>query len=152
MPAPLNTLPFQYRTRAPMVERMRNDTMRSQLAEDHDRELEDYLGSLMPTPWVAPTLLNGWVNYGNPWQNVQYRRIGDIVTIRGLATAGTVTSGTIIFNLPVGFRPPAWHIEVAEGGSIFGRFDVRSDGAVVWQIGAGTGAYYSLNAQFSVTP
>lgn len=45
--AVLNPLPFQYTVRAPMVERMRNETMRSQLAEDHDRELEDYLGRLL---------------------------------------------------------------------------------------------------------
>jgi hypothetical protein len=42
----LNPLPFQYMTRAPMVEHMRNETMRSQLAEAHDQELEDYLGRL----------------------------------------------------------------------------------------------------------
>lgn len=55
------------------------------------------------TGWVAPTLLNGWANFGSGFRPTAYRRINGEVEIRG-----TVKSGTgVIFNLPAGFRPGA---------------------------------------------
>lgn len=56
------------------------------------------------TAWTAPTLLNSWVNFGGSSQVAQYRKIGDRVEIRGGVKSGTTNP---IFNLPVGFRPPA---------------------------------------------
>lgn len=43
------------------------------------------------------------------WQYVQFRKIGDIVYLRGLAARvlGSVTSGDLVFTLPAGFCPPA---------------------------------------------
>jgi hypothetical protein len=52
--------------------------------------------------WTAPSLLNGWINYGSPAQITQYRKIGNRVDIRGGIKTGTAN---LIFSLPAGFRP-----------------------------------------------
>lgn len=65
----------------------------------------DGLAALQPGAWIAPTLLNGWVNFASGWQVVQYRKVGDRVEIRGMVRSGTVNQA--IFTLPVGFRPIA---------------------------------------------
>ena len=58
---------------------------------------------LYPEAWVAPTFTNSWVNYGSGFQTAGYRRIGDVVYLRGLVKLGTL--GTSMFTLPVGYRP-----------------------------------------------
>lgn len=58
--------------------------------------------------WTAVTLQNGWQNYDATWgpADLKYiRKIGSIVAMRGLIKSGTTTYGTVIFNLPVGWRP-----------------------------------------------
>jgi len=34
--------------------------------------------------WIAPTLENAWADYGGDWTLSGYRKIGDIVYLRGL--------------------------------------------------------------------
>lgn len=57
------------------------------------------------TTWTALTYTNSWVDYGAPNQVGQYRKIGDIVYLRGVVKNGTLN--TAAFTLPAGFRPPA---------------------------------------------
>jgi hypothetical protein len=60
--------------------------------------------TLLPiSPWLPITPLNTWVAYGG---GIKYRRnsIGQI-ELSFSATAGTIAVGTIIANLPVGYRP-----------------------------------------------
>jgi hypothetical protein len=59
-----------------------------------------------PTPaWLPMTLINGWTNIGAPsWQTAGYRKVGDIVSLRGLITNST-TGGTF-WNVPAGYGPP----------------------------------------------
>lgn len=55
----------------------------------------------VPTAWVAPTLGNSWVvAFSN---TVGYRKVGDVVQLRGMIQSGTLN--TTIFTLPSGFRP-----------------------------------------------
>ena len=58
-----------------------------------------------PPAWTAPTFQNGWSQYAG-YTQVGYRKIGDMVYLRGLITGGT--NNAAMFTLPVGFRPP-WH-------------------------------------------
>ena len=54
----------------------------------------------------APTLLNSWVNYGDGFAAAEYwKDSDDVVHVTGLIKDGGVADGTIIFSLPVGFRP-----------------------------------------------
>jgi hypothetical protein len=103
---------------------------------------------LDPTAWAAPVLLNGWVNIGGAFQVAQYRRVGDMVELRGVIAAGVI--GLACFQLPVGFRPPANVNFACESAAAHGAFAVTALGNVVTT--AGNNAAFSLQASFSVTP
>lgn len=59
-------------------------------------------GLTKATAWVTVSLLNGWVHFSG--QPVQYRKVGDMVEIRGRMSSGLPNNPA--FNLPTGFRPP----------------------------------------------
>ena len=59
-----------------------------------------------PSAWTDVSFQNSWVNYGLGEQNVQYRKIGDLVYLRGVMKSGTVGVAYPGFTLPTGFRPP----------------------------------------------
>lgn len=74
------------------------------LANDVDAKLP-----LNDTGWIDMQLLNGWVHFdsglaypGGGGRSCQYRRLGGIVQLRGLARSGTV--GQVFTNMPPGFR------------------------------------------------
>jgi len=55
--------------------------------------------------WIAPTLLNSWVNYGGGEAPAYYCKDGlGWVHVVGLVKNGTI--GLSFFTLPVGYRPP----------------------------------------------
>ena len=101
------------------------------------------------TAWTGVTFTGAWVNFGAT-SVVEYRKVGDVVTIRGLCKSG---SGDI-FTLPVGFRPLSGNqvFAVDASANAHARVDVSSAGVVTYR-GGGTGStYLSLNGiSFSVT-
>ncbi len=68
------------------------------------------------TPWTPFPFAAGYNNYEDAHpehpavvQTVQYRKIGDIVYLRGLAHKSdhaVIPSGAVLGTLPIGFRPP----------------------------------------------
>jgi hypothetical protein len=61
-----------------------------------------------PGAWQTPTLLNSWVDFGNPYGPTAYRKdLNGVVHLRGVIKDGTTTGGTVVFTLPAGFRPGA---------------------------------------------
>lgn len=101
-------------------------------------------------PWIVPTMLNGWANYdASLFSPAGYRKIGDIVYLRGLVKSGTMA--VAVFTLPVGYRPPRALILAATSNDLFGEIRVEMDGTVKAQVGSNI--WISLdNIQFSVTP
>lgn len=93
--------------------------------------------------------LNSWVDYGGAFNVMQYRKIGDVVYLRGLIKNGT--SGQKAFTLPVGHRPPADLIGLGITNTGFGFINVEADGDVIPTISTGTNALFSINFNFSVT-
>jgi hypothetical protein len=88
-----------------------------------------------PTAWTAVTFLNGWSNYGSGFQTMQYRKVGDIVYLRGFVKGGTAS--TAVFALPVGYRPPATtRFATLNTGVTTGYWEMTSAGNVVHQAGA----------------
>lgn len=94
--------------------------------------------------YIAPTLLNGWVNYGVGGATVGFfkDKFG-IVHIKGLVKSGTTSTATVIFNLPGGYRPleDQQFATVSEG--VFGDGRVMAGGDVVFD--HGTNVWFSLN-------
>ncbi len=62
--------------------------------------------AMTPEAWISPVLQNGWVAFGTPVEAPGYRKTpwGE-VQLRGTIKSGTTTTGTVLFNLPVGYRP-----------------------------------------------
>ena len=84
----------------------------------------------------APTLLSGWVNYGDGFAAAGYCKGPDNrVHLQGLIKSGTVADGTVIFTLPEVFRPLQQEIFIVfiSGGG-YGRVDVNDNGNVVAKI------------------
>ena len=84
----------------------------------------------------APTLLWGWVNYGDDFAAAGYCKGPDNrVHLQGLIKSGPVADGTVIFTLPQGFRPKQKEMFIVfiSGGG-YGRVDVHDNGNVVAKI------------------
>jgi len=96
--------------------------------------------------WIAPTLLNSWINYGGGYNPAGYFKDSfGIVHLRGTVKSGTI--GQAIFTLPVGYRPAYKEILITishDGANEkLSRCDVQADGNVVSCFGSNT--YYSLD-------
>ncbi len=58
-----------------------------------------------PTPWQNLSLQNGWQHH-QQYNDVQYSKSFDgVVYLRGVGAKGKTAYGTVIAQLPVGFRP-----------------------------------------------
>lgn len=83
--------------------------------------------------WTNLTMQNGWVSFdagGHP--TPQYTKSNDkVVTLKGMIKSGTNTPGTIITNLPVGFRPKERICIATAGNAAHARVDVLPNGDVI---------------------
>lgn len=86
-----------------------------------------------------------WVDFGGVFQVAQYRKVGDVVQVRGFVKSGTI--GTAVFTLPTGLRPPADLLFATVSNSLFGTIYVTSAGA--FTANTGSNASFSINCQFS---
>lgn len=113
------------------------------------------LGSSGTTAWTAVTFQNSWANFGAGYASCAYRKVGDMVQLRGLATGGL--RDTTIFTLPTGYRPPATLLFPnvnGDGGAgiLVGRLDVETSGAVhTTGCTVDSVAWVPLTASFSTT-
>ena len=98
--------------------------------------------------WTGVTFGTNWTNYGVGHQSVQYKKFGDQVYLRGLATSGINSWATYptMSVLPAGYKPPARLIFAQVGNnSAFVRVDIDSNGTVLWTAGGTSPGYISLN-------
>ena len=54
-------------------------------------------------PWISLTLTAPWNHYAGPYGPTYYRKVGDIVYLRGIISGGAL--GSNVCTLPVGYRP-----------------------------------------------
>lgn len=80
--------------------------------------------------WTNATLVPSWQNYdgGYPWAGYQKDAFG-VVRLTGLVRWGAV--GSVIFVLPVGYRPTIDHIYVAWADGGTARVDTKPWGDVM---------------------
>ncbi len=91
--------------------------------------------------WTALTLNSGgnWANYGGSYYVAAYKKVGDLVFVRGLVVRSS-GSDTLIATLPSGHRPGSYSLHVTSGDDAFARIDIETDGEMRLQ--AGTAAVY----------
>ncbi|MHA7580094.1 hypothetical protein ACX12E_06825 [Paenibacillus vandeheii] len=95
--------------------------------------------------WITPTLLNGWINYGGSYVPIRFQRENNIVVIQGMLKAGVMTSGTVLFILPVGYRPKSrLSFTVFAYPNVLVRVDVWYTGEVILSTTITANDYMSL--------
>ncbi len=103
--------------------------------------------SLVAEAWIAPTLLNSWVNFGGVTSPVgYYKDATGRVWLRGVLKSGTLN--TSAFTLPAGYRPAYDHntegSDTATAQS--GRCAVLATGGVVLgNGGVGANTFFSID-------
>ena len=95
--------------------------------------------------WSNITLQNSWVVYPG-FTTPQYIKMNDgVVHLKGLIRSGTLTNGTNLTVLPVGFRPLERKIFAVPAANTHCRVDVVPDGTVVI-LGCTSNAWLSLDS------
>lgn len=90
--------------------------------------------------FIAPTLINSWVNYGSGFNIAGYiKDIFGFVHLRGLVRNG---SGAI-FTLPAGYRPAYRQLCAVQSWDNIGRCDVTTGGNVTMAVGSN--GWFSLD-------
>jgi len=95
--------------------------------------------------FIAPTLINSWVNYGNPAIGADagyYKDTDNIVHLRGLVKSGTIPSNS--FYLPLGFRPQYPLYFPVASNNAFGMVIISTGGDVI--INQGSNVYVDLGS------
>ena len=87
----------------------------------------------------------GWGNYGGSTGSVKYKKVGDLVFLRGMA-ARTSGSGTTIATLPVGYRPSATYYFGTTSNSGASSCYINSSGQIIHNSGGTT--WFSLSGIF----
>jgi hypothetical protein len=110
------------------------------------------LTATTPPAWIPLPFATGWSSYDTTYQSGGYRKLGDMVFLRGLCTqvAGATSS---MFTLPSGYRP----LKISLGAHISSvsmvRYDIQTNGSFVTSATISSGNWVSLEGiQFSVTP
>lgn len=113
--------------------------------------------------WSTPQLLNGWAIYtgGGAYGGPQYRRVGNIVKLRGMCAGGTTSgvqpapptlSTATIFQLPAAYRPPERMTFLCiSNANAYARVDVTDNLGEVISNSITTNTWLSLsNVQYAV--
>lgn len=92
-------------------------------------------------PFIAPALLNSWVDFGAGFNPCGYQRVGSFVRLRGLIKSGVVPATA--FTLPVGYRPANIELLNAISNNALGRIDIQTNGDAIIRVGSNV--YFSLD-------
>ena len=104
--------------------------------------------SVSDSGWITATLLNNYTHYDTTqYGPVRYRKIGSIVHIAGLTTQASANS--VIFTLPVGYRPPTHLILWVSNSNNLARLDIQLNGDVV-PVTAPSSSWVSVFCTFMV--
>lgn len=102
-------------------------------------------------PWVDLALQNSWVNYASANDLYKAQILKDkfnVVHLRGTIKNGTVTAGTVITNVPAGYRPLEQQLFMTTcgGSGQFARINVLANGDI--QIQAGINGFFELRGSW----
>ncbi|MEK3867014.1 hypothetical protein MHH60_26440 [Paenibacillus sp. FSL H7-0716] len=96
--------------------------------------------------WLYPTLLNGWVQFTSIISSASfYKDSFGIVHVRGTISSGVSAADTLLFMLPVGYRPAIQTVVTASSSNgtamSTGIMDITTSGRV--SLGASGGVFYN---------
>ena len=117
-------------------------------ASAYGKPVAEWINAYTPTTWTNGVLQNSWVTFPG-YQPAQYRKVGDMVQVRGVIAYGTLNA--LAFVLPSGYRPILPMIIPALSGSLVAVLIINADGSVIPQVGK-TNDWFTLAAAFSVLP
>jgi len=111
--------------------------------------------SIYSEPWIAPTLTAGWANYGGGYNTAgYYKDVNNRVWLKGLfqnTSGAEKPSSSVLFQLPVGYRPSGVPIFASTSINGHARIDVITDGNVLVQQAIAAGGWISIdNLSFRV--
>lgn len=106
------------------------------------KSVQDSKADIAQESWIAPTLLNSWVDFGGGYETAGYMidTLG-FVHLKGIVKSGT--SVTAIFNLPLGYRPSERPILSTYSNDAFAAIDITTGGDV--RLVTGSNASLSLS-------
>lgn len=95
-------------------------------------------------------LQNNWVHFSGSGDGAvpTIRKNNNYVTVESMIGGGTSTSGTVIANLPLGFRPIQEQFFVVGTNSGFGLVDVKTNGDICVFNGLNSVTWVSMNFGF----
>lgn len=82
-----------------------------------------------PEQFIAPALINSWVNFGSGYNNAGFFKDRGVVHLRGMIKSGVLTSAA--FVLPVGYRPASQEFFGTVSNFAFGSVTVDAAGNVI---------------------
>lgn len=88
------------------------------------------------TGWATLPLASGWSVAGGVGAVAEYKKVGNIVYLRGMIT-GMSTAGTAMFTLPAGFRPST-DVTYSGAGTVQ-RWAIQTTGVAVPSTGTAAG-------------
>lgn len=103
--------------------------------------------ALSPGAWTTPTITGAGAPVAG-YQPARYRKLPALDSLQlAMVLSGPIVAGTILFTLPVGFRPIA-HVTlpVLTSATTLGQLDVQSGGAVRCQSTVASGAFLGFAA------
>lgn len=98
-----------------------------------DAEIDALIDAKLSAPFIAPDYENGWADFSAAaWMPGGYRKLGNKVEIQGMVKGGA--NNTVLFTLPVGFRPKkATYAAIMPGSrsaNTYVRVQILADGRV----------------------
>jgi hypothetical protein len=104
--------------------------------------IRELINSFDNDKWIAPTLINSFVNVGGAFPTVgYYKDPNGVVRLRGRIATGA--SGASPFTLPIGFRPSTTKTFPIVSNNVFGYVTIANTG-VINVFGSAT--YYALDS------
>ncbi len=116
----------------------------------HVTDLRSYV--LGDTGWIQVSggvgFQNAWVDFGGGNPNAAYRRIGNVVRMRGIIKTGTI--GLAAFTLPLGFRPIVQQGFACPSNSAFGFLSVTNAALGTVIPNAGSNVFFYLDSSWTI--
>lgn len=83
----------------------------------HIKALADDLESKFFPAFTEVTFNGSWANYGEPYEEASYAKLGNVVRLRGLIKHATTSTTGTVFTLPAGYRPAKTRRLVIDAGT-----------------------------------